>query len=366
LYRGRKDTNKYPLIGKCLAVGIILLFIGTTIIPLNGQTIEKSSLPLSRGHWLFVGGSGPGNYTRIQDAINDSTDGDTVFVYDESSPYNESIVIDKSIRVIGEDKNTTTIIGTGTGDYNGSVLISANKAFFGGFTIEQQANAYGIWIEGNENIITENIIDNYFYGIYIYPFFPSYSTKNMIFNNLIKNCFTGLELCHSKDNVITYNIINNCVYDKRYGGGISIVQGDNTVISNNDIKFNGVGIFVALSDNVSIFLNNVEKNAMGISTSFFTYNIEITQNNIHLNRERNIVFREYAHQNMYIDNNYWGIPRFYPKIIIGPLLIYLFTLHIDRWNPYFGDWDWSIYLLLPKIYLDKNPAQKPYDIPEMR
>jgi hypothetical protein len=78
------------------------------------------------------------------------------------------------------------------------------------------------------------------------------------------------------------------------------------------------------------------------------------------------VFREYAHQNMYIDNNYWGIPRFYPKIIIGPLLIYLFTLHIDRWNPYFGDWDWSIYLLLPKIYLDKNPAQKPYDIPEMR
>ena len=124
---------------KCLAVGIILLFIGTAIIPSNGQITEKSSQPTSRGHWLYVGGSGPGNYSRIQDAINDSTDGDTVFVYDESSPYYQNILIDKSIRVIGEDKNTTTIIGTGTGDYNGSVLISANKAFFGGFTIEQQA-----------------------------------------------------------------------------------------------------------------------------------------------------------------------------------------------------------------------------------
>ena len=34
----------------------------------------------SRGNWLYVGGSGPGNYTRIQDAINASSDGDTVFV----------------------------------------------------------------------------------------------------------------------------------------------------------------------------------------------------------------------------------------------------------------------------------------------
>jgi parallel beta-helix repeat protein len=342
-------------------LGIISLFIGTTVIPLSGQTIEKSALPMLSGKWFYVGGSGPGNYTRIRDAINDSTNGDTVFVYDESSPYYQNILIDKSIRVIGEDKNTTTIIGTG--DYDGSVLIIANKAFFGGFTIEQQANAYGIWIKGNENIITENIIDNYYYGIYIESFYPSYSTKNMIFNNLIKNCFIGLELYHSSDNVITDNIFNNCEMDNRYGGGISIAQGDNTVISDNDIRFCGVGIYVEDSDSVSIFLNNVEKNAMGISTSSAN-NIEITQNNIHLNRERNIVFREYIRQNMYIDNNYWGILKLFPKKILGLQLIYLFTLHLDEWNPPFGDW--PIYLPLPKIYVDKNPAQKPYDIPGIR
>ena len=65
---------------KWLAVGIILLFIGTAIIPSSGQNIEKSS-SASRGNWLYVGGSGPGNYTKIQDAIDNASDGDTLFVY---------------------------------------------------------------------------------------------------------------------------------------------------------------------------------------------------------------------------------------------------------------------------------------------
>ena len=68
---------------KWLAIGIILLFVGTCIIPAIAQDTEKS-LPSSRGNWLYVGGSGPGNYTRIQDAIDNASDGDTVFVYSGS------------------------------------------------------------------------------------------------------------------------------------------------------------------------------------------------------------------------------------------------------------------------------------------
>ena len=70
-----------PLLKKGLVVGIILLFIGTAMIPLNGQKIEKLSSPASGGNWFYVGGSGPGNYTDIQDAIDNASDGDTVFVY---------------------------------------------------------------------------------------------------------------------------------------------------------------------------------------------------------------------------------------------------------------------------------------------
>lgn len=42
------------------------------------------------GKTLYVGGSGPGNYTTIQSAINESSNGDTVFVY--SGIYYDNVI----------------------------------------------------------------------------------------------------------------------------------------------------------------------------------------------------------------------------------------------------------------------------------
>lgn len=50
---------------------------------------------------LYVGGSGPGNYTTIQLAVNNANTGDTVYVYDDSSPYYEHVDINTSIHFIG-------------------------------------------------------------------------------------------------------------------------------------------------------------------------------------------------------------------------------------------------------------------------
>jgi Periplasmic copper-binding protein (NosD)/PKD domain len=115
--------NKYPRLKKCLVVGIILLFVGTGIIPSIAQDGEKLSLSTSSGKWLYVGGSGPGNYTTIQSAINAARSGDTVFVY--SGTYSGNIVINKTINLIGEDKHTTIIEGDSY-DYNGVYVISNN------------------------------------------------------------------------------------------------------------------------------------------------------------------------------------------------------------------------------------------------
>jgi len=75
---------------KTLVFSITFLFItaGTTSnIPLtvSGHT---------GGNTLYVGGSGPNNYTRIQDAIDDANDGDTIFVYN-GTYYEHHIIIDK-------------------------------------------------------------------------------------------------------------------------------------------------------------------------------------------------------------------------------------------------------------------------------
>jgi pectin methylesterase-like acyl-CoA thioesterase len=63
------------------------------------------------GNTLYVGGSGFGNYTKIQDAIDNASEGDTIFVH--NGIYNENITIIKTINLIGEDKNTTIINGSG-------------------------------------------------------------------------------------------------------------------------------------------------------------------------------------------------------------------------------------------------------------
>ncbi|MHA1376567.1 MAG: hypothetical protein ACTSR7_19990, partial [Promethearchaeota archaeon] len=77
---------------KLLVVGVIVLFLGLAIAPSTGITdVKQIVLPTTSGDTLYVGGNGTGNYTKIQDAIDDANPGDTVFVYDDSSPYYEKV-----------------------------------------------------------------------------------------------------------------------------------------------------------------------------------------------------------------------------------------------------------------------------------
>ena len=103
-------VKKHVLLKKGLVIGILVLFIGISINPSTGTKIEKKSIkPISDNNIYYVGGTGEGNYTKIKYAIAFASDGDTVFVYNDSSPYYENIWINKSINLIGEDKETTII-----------------------------------------------------------------------------------------------------------------------------------------------------------------------------------------------------------------------------------------------------------------
>ncbi|MDH7516914.1 MAG: NosD domain-containing protein [Candidatus Thermoplasmatota archaeon] len=102
----------------------------------------------------MFGGSGPDNYTRIQDAIDNASDGDTVFVYDDSSPYSGWIFVNKSITVQGENTNTTIIQGP-SGNFTG-FIIDSDFVKISGFTI--QNGGAGIKIEDFSDNIIENCI----------------------------------------------------------------------------------------------------------------------------------------------------------------------------------------------------------------
>ena len=124
---------------------VLSIVIAGFIIAEIKNDIGKAEAQPTGGNILYVGGSGANNYTKIQDAINAASNGDTIFVY--SGTYYENVVINKSINLIGEDKNTTIIDGNGIGNV---VYITANNVNLSGFSIINSGYAgSGISIAGN-------------------------------------------------------------------------------------------------------------------------------------------------------------------------------------------------------------------------
>jgi hypothetical protein len=103
-----------------------------SLLAAASRTIQGrwTSTPVQTGTILYVGGSGPGNYTRIQDAINASVDGDMVFVYDDLAPYHEQLTINKTISLVEESAATTVIDGSKT--LAVMIFVFANSALWHG------------------------------------------------------------------------------------------------------------------------------------------------------------------------------------------------------------------------------------------
>jgi len=104
---------------KLLAFGLLFLFVCCTLNPVSeGQNVyfKSTKIPsaLKNRKIVYVGGTGPDNYSTIQAAINYASDGDTVFVLDDSSPYNENIVVDRPVNIFANNSSKPIIQATGT------------------------------------------------------------------------------------------------------------------------------------------------------------------------------------------------------------------------------------------------------------
>jgi nitrous oxidase accessory protein len=398
---------------KWLAVGIILLFLGTCLIPAIAHDIKKP-FPTLGGKWLYVGGSGPGNYTWIQDAINDASDGDTVFVYDDSSPYFEALQITRSISLIGEEKHTT-IIDVRTIKNTSALNISADGVLVQGFTIQNSTSSddihgvpsfdAGIEIIADNVLIKENIIKDNEYGMVVGGFllhYPDYMTNhcsidgNNIYENnvgimLIMGDYStishnrisfnrlGIELnSYDNSNISTNEITEN------NETGIQFFGGTNNSIFQNTITGNHNGVVLQDSEKALIIQNNITENYCGV----FLLNSDknsIQQNNIYKNKIQSIwcsigPFVDFlAMKRRPLDNtwdgNYWGRANQVPKPIFGFLwfliaqLILKLCLHPLKLLEFLltGGTGFLFFIPsgLPIIKFDWHPAQEPYDIPGM-
>jgi len=233
-------------------------------------------------------------YATIQSAINSNTtlEGHTVMMF--AGTCNESVLINKSISLIGEHSTNTTIDGKGTGTV---VKITANDVNLSSFTIRNSKNLQsGILIQGsNGSRIDHNTVTNCTYGILV-------------------NCSSNIVLN------------NNNMSGNRYNFGLygeTDAQFDNTIDSNNKadgksilyIKDASDAIYNASADAATLYLvncNNItvkditlSKNIHGIylrkTTATNIQNITSQNNTIGIcldNSSNNIIFH-----NSFIWNN---------------------------------------------------------------
>ncbi len=195
----------------------------------------------------------PDDFSTIQKAIDNADEGDTIFV--KSATYFETLVIDKSVYLIGDNPNTTIIDGNYTQVYN-VIEITSNNVKITGFTIQRSGGVKyyeraGIHIEySNGNNISYNIItDNYGDGIRLEG-----SSNNLILeNNIIENFRSGIAIMDSSHN----NTINGNTLTDNFSG-IYVSDSDNQNILQNIVKLSGNnGIDIDDSSNNEIFGNIV-------------------------------------------------------------------------------------------------------------
>lgn len=286
---------------------LILILLFQNIIPI------ASSYGKSSNKIIYVDDDGGADYNKIQNAIDNSSDGDTIFVY--TGFYKENINISKNITLIGESKGTTIINGCGKQviktNYPGECDIS-------NFTIIN--GSHGFYIRSYNTNIFNNIIVNNTYGILIND-----AAHIKIFKNYITAEKWGILVSYYNVNIYN-NILDNC--------GIKI-SGSGHKISKNNIK----------DAEISVSANECQ-------------NSIITRNNI-INENENYV--KFKYLNAYFPNkwinNYWSdwIYPFPQHIIVPPRII---EGKVIRWDPFTSEppkeIDW--------INFDWFPARKPLEI----
>jgi parallel beta-helix repeat protein len=295
---------------KGLTVGLLILMIGVNMGSTFAGDIEvKDTPPVGfDGNTLYVGGSGPNNYTTIQSAINDASDGDTVFVYDDSSPYNENVVVDKSISLMGEDNDTTIIDGSGIHDV---VFISADFVEVSNFKIRNSGDEYGgyppIFDCGIELLSNHSVIfNNIFYHNKV-DILLNFSNNNLILGNNINSTeyeYRGIMLCYSDSNIIT----NNFIFNGNGGNcGIGVIDSKLNNVTDNIIMNHEIGIQLDSNANDNIVSNNIISNSIldGIWTTG-SYRNQIINNKIENNGRDGIRLQgahDYIIESNFISNN---------------------------------------------------------------
>jgi parallel beta-helix repeat protein len=242
---------------RMISLAVTLLIIAASIGTVSAKT------------WYVDDDGGPGiDFTTIQDAIDTATTEDTVFVY--NGTYNENVIVDKLLFLIGIDMPTVDAGGSGS-----VITLEANGSKFDGFYVTgsgPSGDEVGIKINSNNNSVINNTIINNTHGISAQS-----SSNNTLTNNSIRSNICAIILGSSSDNLISNNDIQS-----NDANGIEVGDSFNNSIIYNIFADNQQGIIMAFSSNNTIKYNVFSENEIGgIGLHFESYNNTVMENEIH-------------------------------------------------------------------------------------
>jgi parallel beta-helix repeat protein len=208
-------------------------------------------------------------YQSIHDGILHAGDGDTVYVF--NGVYNETVCVNKSIYLRGQQQDTTII----DGQNNGSVVnVISDNVYIRRFTIRNsggyQGNA-GVSTTGNTATITECTIYRTRAGISV----QNSSETSITFCRFHTNGYGILA-----DSSV-YETIDSCVLYHN-GIGAYFYETQCITITNSYADTNGIGILCEKSSNILISKSAARDNDDNEGGIFFSDCLYVTVSNCHL------------------------------------------------------------------------------------
>jgi parallel beta-helix repeat protein len=302
----------------------LIMFLGSIVFIVEFTPLVEGTAT------LYVGGTGPGNYSKIQDAIDAATNADAVFVY--KGTYNENLVIGKRINLIGEDRDNTLIDGGGA---HTVIEVDVTKIEISGFSVFNGTRGINLNHE-DKNVIENNKLYSLSgSGIHLFG-----STNNEIVNNLIFNCNNGILLyMNSIDNIISSNNISSIDSKGIY---LSAHCNSNIIAENNISSCNNDGIGLYLSSDNKINENHISFNyPNGIEIYHESANNNIISNNTIMGSGQGI-YIEYSEENHIekndIINNNYGVylhnsnNNTFDDNNLTDNGFYIFSYELEDWN----------------------------------
>lgn len=209
--------------------------------------------------FIYVDDDGGADFTLIQNAINYASDGDTIYVY--NGTYNEQLIINNSINLIGESKDYTIINWQESSESSEIHIINieadnCNIKDLKIIGVGSSSNINGINVNTSNNSITNNIILENYHGIIL----DKDTKNNNISSNIISNNLYGIYTDYSDDNYISKNNISLSIFD-----GIHLIVSNNNIIFGNTVTDNKFfGIRIKASDFNTVFGNLAVNNKGGV------------------------------------------------------------------------------------------------------